>query len=380
MKVMLPRADSKADREVAKELAKDMKEKIGRMSQIYSSLHKLGHLSVDDNIKRWFFGKAKVSFMLHYEEGKLHFIVATYPEYKNIIESAISAQYADVSLETIEQPNFFSKKYDNIIPMEARKEGAYPIRIFKQLEDDPMNNVIDSIAKISEEDTFTVSLTIKPATEKFNQRAQKLAEALYKKDQSVLNKKSFLSYLLPRNRFGFLLHGPSESLVQRFSSSKKGGDPIIRMVKAEEEALNTMAEEAGKPAYVGGILLMSSSNEQERVKHNVYNVVSAFTVYKDEYNNELDQPETLADLFGHWLKPIWKFAASFHIVSLLFKDNFFTVSELSSLFHLPDGMYNRSPVISWMDYKVLSAPDNLPQLEEENEGRGITGIIAENYK
>jgi hypothetical protein len=28
MKVMLPRADSKADREVAKELAKDMKEKI----------------------------------------------------------------------------------------------------------------------------------------------------------------------------------------------------------------------------------------------------------------------------------------------------------------------------------------------------------------
>jgi flagellar basal body-associated protein FliL len=28
MKIMLPRADSKADREVAKELAKDMKEKI----------------------------------------------------------------------------------------------------------------------------------------------------------------------------------------------------------------------------------------------------------------------------------------------------------------------------------------------------------------
>ena len=46
-----------------------------------------------------------------------------------------------------------------------------------------------------------------------------------------------------------MIRGPSEGLIERYSSSKKRGDPIIRMVKAEEEALNTMAEEAGKPAY-----------------------------------------------------------------------------------------------------------------------------------
>jgi hypothetical protein len=152
------------------------------------------------------------------------------------------------------------------------------------------------------------------------------------------------------------------------------------MVKAEEEALNTMAEEAGKPAYDGGILLMSSSDVEDRVKNNVYNVVSAYTVYEDEYNNELDQPEMLADLFGSFLKPLWKFSAKFHIVNFFFKDNIFTVSELTSLFHLPDGLYNRSPVISWMDYKVISAPDNLPQLKEENVDFPITGIIAESYK
>ena len=39
--VILPRGDSKSDREIARELAKDMKEKIGKMSQVYSSLHKL---------------------------------------------------------------------------------------------------------------------------------------------------------------------------------------------------------------------------------------------------------------------------------------------------------------------------------------------------
>ena len=50
LKVLLPRGDSKLDREQSKELAKDMKEKIGRMAQIYTNFHKLGDLSLGDSI------------------------------------------------------------------------------------------------------------------------------------------------------------------------------------------------------------------------------------------------------------------------------------------------------------------------------------------
>lgn len=54
---------------------------------------------------------------------------------------------------------------------------------------------------------------------------------------------------LPRNFFDFMFHGPSDKLISSFSHNQQKGDPMIRMVKAEEEALNIMAEEAGKPAY-----------------------------------------------------------------------------------------------------------------------------------
>ena len=185
LKIIAPRGDGKADRELQKELAKDMKEKLARMSQVYSSLNKLGHLSFMDDVTRLIFDKPKLTLLLHYEQGQLHFIVATYPEYRKIVESAISAQYADASLEMIEPPKLFPKKYTSIIPMEPVKEGAYPIRIFKQVADDPLNNIIDAIAKIPPEDTFTVSLTIKPASDTFNKRAQKLANALYRKDKVV---------------------------------------------------------------------------------------------------------------------------------------------------------------------------------------------------
>lgn len=41
LKVIQPRGDSKMDRDKERELSKDMKEKIGRMSQVFRSMHRL---------------------------------------------------------------------------------------------------------------------------------------------------------------------------------------------------------------------------------------------------------------------------------------------------------------------------------------------------
>ena len=72
---MLPRNDSKQDREQEKEIAKDMKEKIGRMAQVFHNMHKLGQLSTWDAFMRVVFLKPKASLIYHYEEGILYFIM-----------------------------------------------------------------------------------------------------------------------------------------------------------------------------------------------------------------------------------------------------------------------------------------------------------------
>jgi hypothetical protein len=41
LKISLPRSESKEDREQNRELAKDMKEEIGRMAQVFHNIHKL---------------------------------------------------------------------------------------------------------------------------------------------------------------------------------------------------------------------------------------------------------------------------------------------------------------------------------------------------
>lgn len=110
-------------------------------------------------------------------------------------------------------------------------------------------------------------------------------------------------------------------------------------------------------------------------------LISAYNIYGDEYANSLDESNIKHDTLGFIFKPLWKLAARLFLVKFFFKVNYFTTNALTSLYHFPDGMYNRSPAIDWMQYKLVSAPNNLPILDEKNyTGYIMSGILAENYK
>ena len=90
--------------------------------------------------------------------------------------------------------------------------------MFKQLEDDPLNNILDSIGKVRREDTFSMLLITKPQGDKFNVRAKKFAEALYKKDKRALRRRPLRKKVLffPKYILDYLIMGPSEELIKRF--------------------------------------------------------------------------------------------------------------------------------------------------------------------
>jgi len=383
LKVILPRNDGKSDREQDKEIAKDMKEKIGRMAQVYHNVHKLGDLSTKDTLMRWLFNKPKLNMIYQYEDGQLSFIIWVYPEYQKILEGAISAQYADCSIEKIEAPKLFKHKYYDIMPLVPKRPSVYNIKLFKQQPDDPINNLIDAIGKISKEDTVSVVMPIKPVGDWFNKKAQKWAEWLYRNDKKYTDPKyklhSFLRNLNPFHWIGFIFQWPQAKTPEDKTENQVGGKDFVRMVKAKEDYLNAMGEEAALPYFEASLLLITSTPDLARLDNNLDILVSAYNVYGDEYGNELIDQNNQHDVFGWFYKPLWKFAALFKLTHFFFKNHIFGVNELASLFHFPDNAYNRSPAISWMQYKVLPAPENLPVLHDET-GYVMSGKLAEEYK
>lgn len=383
LRVILPRGDDKLSREQGKEVAKDMKEKISRMWQVYDSFHKLWQSSFVESVMRTLFHKPKMTFVLHYEKWSLNFLVSVYPEYRKIIESGIAAQFPDASIEFVwEKPNFFSKKYSDITVMSVRKNSVFPIKTYKQMPDDPLNNVIDTMGKMSPEDTFSVVISIKPVWEKFNKNAKKWATGLYRREKFYMkwwDNNWFLKILLfPWTIIQFIIKGGSKRKWPDWQVLESAGKDMVRMTKAEEEALNIMGEEAGKHAFLTGIFLVSSSDDKERPSANLDNMVSVYTIYRDEFNNKLDNNEFLTDALGWIFEPLWKFAVRFQLPRFFFRENIMTPNALTSLFHYPDWIFNRSPIIKWLDYKMLAAPDNLAELKEPTDYI-ITGTVAEEY-
>lgn len=378
LKVLLPRGQSKLDREQEKELAKDMKEKIWRMGQVFHNFHKVGNLSTKEALMMKLFDKPKTTLIYNYEDGVLNFIIATYPEYQQLLEGAIAAQFPNCSIERTRKPKFFKKRYSDIMPIKTKKDPVFNIKIYKQQPDDPINNIIDAIGKISRYDTLNIIIPIKPLGDAFNRKSQKATDRLYKNLSVYEHGSGWRKYILmPRKIIGFLISGPNKELL----SSKKEEENVtmVRMVKAKEDYLNAMGEEAALPFFNSAILITTSSDEKTNLESNIDQIVNALTVYGDEYGNELEDTQAKSDIFWWLFKPLRKIAVNNFITKFFFARNIFWINELTSLFHFPDATYNRSPIISWMQYKVLPAPENLP-IPKDFNGYIMGGVLAESYK
>lgn len=380
LKVLLPRWDGKSDREQEKEIAKDMKEKIWRMSQVLWNLHKMNEVSTYEKFMQYFFGKQKLVFIYQYENGQLSCLVWTYPEYQNMVESAIASQYSAASIERVAKPKFFKNKYSDIQVLETTKDPLYTIKLYKNIPDDPINNIIDSMGKVNTEDSVSIVLVAKPESSGFNTRRQVAADRLYKNlDLYEMKWWNWRNLINPFKWIEFAIFGPRNKLV----SSKKEEKEVtmVRMVKAKEDSRNAMWEEAANPTFRCTISIIASSNVKDKPKEIINNLESAYNVYSDEYSNSLECSNVKHDVFGFFYTPLWTAWVYMFLTWFFSRYSYFSTNELCSLFHFPDGLYNRSPAIEWMQYKVIAPPSNLPTFsDDEWNGRVISWVLAENYK
>lgn len=125
------------------------------------------------------------------------------------------------------------------------------MKTFKLLEDDPMNNVLDTMAKLSPEDTVTMQIIIKPTGEWFNEKAKKRAEGLYRNDKRFVAPESVWRkvILFPRKMFGFMFYGPEGKKDGSGNEPMDGGKDMVRMLKTQEESINSMGEEAASQPF-----------------------------------------------------------------------------------------------------------------------------------
>jgi hypothetical protein len=120
-----------------------------------------------------------------------------------------------------------------------------------------------------------------------------------------------------------------------------------------------VGESAGQPGFEVSIRVLVSSDTPQSAEAGLYNFISSMNIFTDEYNNKLDNPQVMEDMFRFFFTPIRYLAFRLRLVGLFQVKSVLSTDELSTLYHFPDINYNKSPIIKWLDYKMLSPPNNL---------------------
>ncbi|MDD3145193.1 MAG: type IV secretory system conjugative DNA transfer family protein [Candidatus Gracilibacteria bacterium] len=363
LKITLPRADSKLDKE--KETKKDFKEKIGSMSMFYKAIHKLSEAGLKDTFINGIFGHSKISLELVYDKGEVNFYIVTFKNYVNLISQHLTSTYNDAEILIVDPKE---GGYVDLTEEGYHMRGAslgkenddvYPIKIFKYLEDDPLNNFTNVFGGLAKDDKAIFQLVIKPEPSSYNKKAIRaaglVAKGKYKKDKKHLF--GFLSFLW--NPIVAIIQGPDSMVAGNNAPGASEGDAYKIFNQAETEAQKTMGETAAQPMFKSSIRVIVSSKNKQSSEDGVHAIVAAASMFTDEYNNALDNPQILEDALPWFFTPVRYFGFKHKLVGLFQNVSWFSADEVSTLYHMPDIVYNKSPIINWLDYKKLPLPHNV---------------------
>ena len=366
MRVTLPRADSKLDKE--RETKKDFKEKVGIMAVFFKSVHKIGDITFKDWVLDTVFDHMKVSLELVYDEGQISFYVVAYANVANFIAQQVTSNYPDAEVKVIK-----AEEYPNIKPsgytvraasVSKVNDDVYPIKAFKNFEDDPLSTFTNAFGTLKRTDKAVMQFIAKPRSSWWNKKAKKAANLVAKGKYKSKGKAGFLLTLIQS------ILSPLYWLVNTLINNDRGGDSMAPGAssgdsytifnQAEQEGHKAMGESAGQPGFLTSIRILVGSDTPQSAEIALQTMVGGTNIFTDEYNNKLDNPQ-YEDLFAFLFVPIRYFAFRFRLLGFLQGTSTFSTDELSTLYHFPDINYNRSPIIRWLEYKMLSPPHNLKQ-------------------
>ena len=381
LRISLPKNDSKLDSE--KRTEKDFREAIGKMEQLFRSLHETRDLNLYNIIfHRMLWHEPHFSFELQFQERQLDFIVCCAPHYEDIIMKQITTFYPDADVSPIEPEkrlNLKKNPFLNGFFFYAAKPFWYPINTYKKVEDDPLNGLANSFAKLSENEKAVIQVIIHPISPRWQKKAKSHGDSLFKgkKDSST-----GIPFLGPLFRIIWL---PFKILIKGFDPATdsitnapgaNSGDSYVRMLQSEEELYKSVGEKALQSGFKTMVRVLASAESSTRVQQILNGVFVTFNTFKSKGGNKLENRRILPIncINSPWIFHNYKY----RLPPFYEKSSIFASEELASLFHFPDARYNRIPTIKWMPYKVLPPPIDMPEegiILGESVYRGVNKFV-----
>jgi hypothetical protein len=239
------------------------------------------------------------------------------------------------------------------------------------MQDDPLNSICNVLSKLHEDDRAGIQLLLTPSfSNKWGKQADRFASSGFKgKKQTWLHRVPILGFFAPA--LDAMVSG-----TQHMAPGATSGDSYVRMIQPREELFKRMGEKAGMSFYHCSLRIAAASATRQRSVEITNNLQVAFNAFKDVYGNYLENRRLFFQILPlAWNAPFFRHLWHRRVSGTFHRENLMVERELAGLFHFPDSRYNRVPGISWLTYKILPPPPDVPEegiLLGNNIHRGVS--------
>jgi hypothetical protein len=339
-RVSIAKRVSHKEREEATE--KDVKEAIGAFEQLLTGLHATltrGMQGFLDDQDFFGFEISSKNFSYDGEGEKIEFFVICREKYLELIEKQITSFYQDATIEAA--PNhtiFLENSCSKGAIIRPKKEFFYPIRTYKNLDTDPLNNLTNALSNLVMDAGASIQFLIQPTPNKWMRLSHRKAKNL----QGIGGPVSTNPFVNVLMEIGDL-------------ARKKTDNQTNSITNTEQEQIKAIEEKSRKMAFKTTIRVASTAPNEVQAEAQLLSILSSFGQFEDQILNgfQTDYKQKFADSAVQAYNTL---NISGHGTPFILN-----IEELASMFHFPNAIYNKTPTIAWQYFKTAPAPSTLPK-------------------
>ncbi len=373
---------------VPKEILKTPK----AMEQVFSSLiatYSFGLNSVDKYID----GKVEswISLEIMGHAGGVHFYIYTPSNFRNLIESAIYAQYPDAEIHPAED---YTELFSPVLPNKVydlwgtdfilARENYYPIKTYSFFEEekeerrlDPIAVIAEAMSNLKEDEMIWLQVLISPTGEPSGDYWQKEGQEKIEEiaGRKVGGAKGSTLFDWARNLFW----APIEPPIWPEAEGKEAPATLRFLHPAEQEVAKAISNKISKFGFETIIRFVYIDRRESFTRANVSAVMGAFQQFRTSNFNALKPDKRTITLKSGWLakfiskyKQLNEFSRKRRIFEAYrtrrfgkynkIKPEKFSVlntEELATVYHFPAIMVE-APHLRKLEAKKAGPPGELP--------------------
>ncbi len=256
------------------------------MEQFFRNIHEIGELSLENLVRTWLFHDDIVSFEYIAKNKVIDFYVIVQKKFYELIEKQITSYYPSAEV-SVEEPIDIHPKGNKLKCYYAYQKNDYffPLKTYKNLENDPLNDLTNIFSKLEETDIAAIQIIIRPKKgTKWQKKTEQAGIAMFSGKKPGGFKIPGLSFI--GGFFSMMISGkPDASKSSEGGSGPYGGGGYVRMLQTREEIAKKIGEQAGHVVYDTTIRLVGSAEKAGHAVEITNNMALAFNMFKHAQMN-----------------------------------------------------------------------------------------------